>query len=179
MWFELIGYKKNKMMEHFFSLMERFSHELKAIIYTSFVFLNIDPDVVQTLIILMVFDSIFGIAKAPYLGNKFSFRILYFGLVSKMLIILIPMTLALVGKGLKTYDFTIMVDLTLKILLVSEGLSIITSMYEIKTRKKAENIDLVTMLLSSIRKGLFSLINMWMKKIENPVDPGNINQEKE
>ena len=167
------------MVEYLGEFLHRFSLELKAVIYTSFVFLNIDPEVVESLIILMVFDSIFGIAKAPYLGNKFSFRILYFGLVSKMLIILIPMTLALVGKGLKTYDFTIMVDLVLKILLVSEGLSIITSMYEIKTRKKAENIDLVTMLLSSIRKGLFSLMNMWMKKIENPGDPGNINQEKE
>jgi toxin secretion/phage lysis holin len=167
------------MVYNFYNFIERFSGELKAVIYTSFVFLQIDPDVVEILMMLMFFDTLFGIAKAPFLGRKFSFKILWFGLISKILILLIPMTLALVGKGLKTYDFTPMVDMVLKVLLVSEGFSIITSMYEIKTKKKAENIDLITVLLSSIRKGLLSLINFWMKKIENPAGlPENINEEK-
>lgn len=151
-----------------FDILCKYANEVKAAIYGAFIFLNIDADIVHILTLLMLLDTVFGIAKAFVLGDKISFKILFFGLTTKSLILLIPMTLALVGKGLKAYDFTPLVDVVLKILVVSEGLSIFTSMYSIKTKKRVENIDFVTMLLSSIRKGLMKLIQMWLGQIENP-----------
>jgi phage-related holin len=151
-----------------YEILYKYASEIKAVIYTTFVFLNIDVDIVKILMLLMLLDTIFGIWKAIVLSKKVRFKILYFGLTTKTLILLIPMTLALVGKGLKTYDFTPLVDITLKILVVSEGFSVFTSMYVIKTKKEVENIDLISMLLSAIRKGLLNLIKVWLGKIENP-----------
>lgn len=153
----------------------KYADQIKAVIYTAFVFLNIDVDIVKILIALMFLDTCFGIWKAIVLNNKVKFKTLYFGLTTKTLVLLIPMTLALVGKGLKTYDFTPLVDITLKILVVSEGFSIFTSMYVIKIKKEVENVDLISMLLSSIRKGLLKLINFWFGQLENPTeDESNI-----
>lgn len=151
-----------------YEILCKYANEIKASIYGAFVFLNIDTDIVKILMILMLIDTVFGVIKAIILSEIISFKILFFGLTTKLLILLIPMTLALVGKGLKTYDFTPIVDVVLKVLVVSEGISIITSMYAIKKREKVENIDFVSMLLQSIRKGLMKILKMWLGQIENP-----------
>lgn len=147
-------------------------NEIKTAIYLSFAFLNIDTDVVKVLMLLMLIDTMSGIIKSLALGEKFNFKVLFFGLCSKLLILLIPMVLALVGKGIsKSYDFSPVLDCVMKVLVVAEGLSIITNFYVMKTRKKiTENIDIVTLLLTAIRKGMLSIINATLKKIENPTD---------
>ena len=127
-------------------------NEIKTALYSCFIFLNIDTDVVQILCYLMLIDTLSGIVKSFSLNKTFEFKILFFGLCSKLLILLIPMVIALVGKGIsKTYDFTSVLDAVLKVLVVSEGLSIITNFYVVKTGKKVKNIDIVTMLLSKIK----------------------------
>lgn len=146
-------------------------NEIKTAIYLSFAFLNIDTDVVKVLMLLMLIDTMSGIIKSLALGEKFNFKVLFFGLCSKLLILLIPMVLALVGKGIsKSYDFSPVLDTVLKVLVVAEGLSIITNFYVMKTRKEIQNIDIVTLLLTAIRKGMLSIINATLKKIENPTD---------
>jgi len=149
----------------------KYAGEIKAALYTTFIFLNID-----ILILLMIFDTAFGVTKSLVLGDKVSFKILFFGLSTKMLVLLIPMTLALVGKGLN-YDFTPMVNVVLKVLVVAEGISIFTSMYSIKTKQKVENIDFISMLLNSIRKGLTKILKMWLGQIENPEEINNNNNK--
>lgn len=164
-------------MENIYHLLDKFANEIKAGIYTSFIFLNISADIVHILMILMLFDTGFGIVKSLTMNERFSFKILWFGLISKILILLIPMTLALVGKGLKIYDFTPLVDTVLRVLIVAEGFSIITSMYVIKTKKKVENIDIISMLLIAIRKGLLSVIKMCLKTVEQPLQD-DLNEPK-
>ena len=154
----------------------KYAGEIKAALYTTFIFLNIDLDIVKILILLMIFDTAFGVTKSLVLGDKVSFKILFFGLSTKMLVLLIPMTLALVGKGLN-YDFTPMVNVVLKVLVVAEGISIFTSMYSIKTKQKVENIDFISMLLNSIRKGLTKILKMWLGQIENPEEINNNNNK--
>jgi toxin secretion/phage lysis holin len=154
----------------------KYANEIKNTIYITFAFLNIDLDIVKILMVLMLFDTAFGVIRSLVLGDKFSFKMLFFGLSTKMLILLIPMTLALVGKGLK-YDFTPMVNVVMKVLVVAEGISIFTSMYSIKTKSKVENVDFISMLLNSIRKGLTKLLKMWLGEIENP-DKLNNNKDE-
>lgn len=153
-----------------YDLLLKFIDELKVVIYTTFVFLNIDTDVVKILMALMFIDTLFGIIKSLRMGKPFDFKILFFGLSTKLLILLIPMVLALVGKGLKNYDFTPMVDGVLRILMIAEAFSIFTSMYIIKTKEEVKNVDLISMLLSSIRKGILNLAKHWLHKIENPIE---------
>lgn len=144
-------------------------NEIKTTIYLVFVSLNIDTDIVKVLMYLMAFDTGSGILKSIALGEKFNFKILFFGICSKIMILIIPMVLALVGRGIsKTYDFSPVLDSVLRILVISEGLSTITNFYVIKTKKEIQNIDIVTLLLSAIRKGMLSIINSTLDKIKDP-----------
>jgi phage-related holin len=151
----------------FFLLANAHVNEIKTAIYSAFIFLNIDTDVVQVLCWLMFIDTFSGVVKSFVLGKTFDFKVLFFGICSKLLILLIPMVIALVGKGIsKTYDFTSILDAVLKILVVSEGLSIITNFYVVKTGKDVKNFDVVTLLLSSIRKWMQNIIKSTIDKIE-------------
>lgn len=144
-------------------------NEIKTTLYLVFVFLNIDTDIVKILMLLMLIDTASGIVKSFIISENFSFKLLFFGVCSKVLVLLIPMTLALVGKGIsKTYDFTPLLDSVLRILVVSEGLSIITNFYVIKTKKIIKNFDIISMLLSALRRGMLAIINQTLKTIEKP-----------
>lgn len=159
-----------KMEEYnYYEVIAKFYNEIKVMIYTSFIFLNVDVDVVHILIILMGVDTFFGIIKAVVGEVKVTFKKLLLGLTIKLLILLIPMVLALVGKGLGIYDFTPLVEMILRILIVAEGFSILTSMYIIKTGKKVEDIDIVSSLISSLRKVLFTMINILLSKIDKTI----------
>lgn len=159
-----------------YELICKYANEIKVAIYSAFVFLNINTDIVTILLLLMFVDTFFGIAKSIKLKVRITFGRLFEGLMSKTMCLLIPMVLALVGKGLG-YDFKILPDTILKILIVAEGFSIITSFYVMRTGKEPAEVDIVTMLLSSIRKGLMSLINFWLKKVEEPIGVENKKDE--
>jgi hypothetical protein len=164
-------------MEQFTYFLSKYASELKTALYGVFLFLNIDTDIVNALIWLMLIDTAFGFTKACVMNENVSIKIMWWGLITKTLILLIPMVLALVGKGLKGYDFTPFVDVVLKVLVISEGISIITNMYIIKTKNKVKNIDFVSMLLNAIRKGMTSLLQKWLGQIENPNDLKNDKEE--
>lgn len=150
---------KNLISEHI--------NEIKTAVYLAFVFLNIDTDIVKILMWLMLIDTISGILKSFSTNKHFDFNILFFGACSKLLVLLIPMTLALVAKGIsKGYDFTPILDSVLRILVVSEGLSIITNFYVMKTKKEVKNFDVISMLLSALRKAMLAIINGTLKSLE-------------
>lgn len=150
-----------------FEFIQNHINEVKALVYSTFIYLNLDVDVVKVLIWLMFIDTLSGIFKAFVLEKRFDFKILFFGICSKLLVLLIPMVVALVGKGIsKDYDFTIVLDCILKVLVVSEGLSIITNFYVIKTKKEVKNFDAITMLLSAIRNLLLKIMKSTIKDID-------------
>lgn len=156
---------------------------MKGLAYGIFVFLNIDTDVVKILMILMAIDTLAGMCKAGVLKVKISLSVLFWGLMTKLLVLLIPMTLALVGKALKMGDFTPMVAVVLRIVVVAEALSIFTNFYSIRIRKPVENLDIITLLLSSIRKWMLKLIQSLLAKVDAPggivteVEPEKIEDE--
>lgn len=55
-------------------------NELKTAIYLSFIYLNIDTDIVKILMLLMAFDTVSGIMKSWKLLKQFYFKVLFFGL---------------------------------------------------------------------------------------------------
>lgn len=146
--------------------MENIYKTLKDFCYLIFIFLGMKTDVVKILFILMTIDSLLGIAKALRLGNKFSFKVLLWGMITKLSILIIPFILALMAKAL-SFDFNYFVIAVMNIIVVSEGISCVTNIISIKTKKQIENADYITQLLQAIKKGLHGIITRLLKVIEN------------
>lgn len=146
------------------------SHEvvgsIKMAIYLFFAYLGIDGGVVEILFILMCLDTVLGAVKAVRLGNKFSFKKLLWGMVTKISVLIIPMVIALVAKGL-SFDFKWFVLAVLNILIVAEGFSAISNILSIRTKKNVENTDFISMLLKAIRKGLTAIIHKLLGQISS------------
>jgi phage-related holin len=137
----------------------------KSAIYAVFVYLGIKTGTVKVLMVLMMLDSLLGIVKALRLGKKFSFKVLGWGMVSKLTILIIPMIIALMGQAL-SFDFSYFVIAVMNIIVVSEGISCVTNILSIRGKREIENTDYITLLLHSIRKALTGIVNRMLSKIE-------------
>lgn len=149
--------------------MEEFCNVVKSMAYALFVYLGIETGIIEALFWLMVTDSVLGIAKSLRLGRKFSFYRLAWGIVGKISLLVVPMILALIGKGV-SFDFHYFVVAVLNILVVSEGISCITNVLSIKKCEEVKNTDYVTTLLMAIKNGLGTIV----KKLFAVVQSGNI-----
>lgn len=70
------------------------------------------------------------------------------------------------SKGLN-YNFKWFVTVVMDLLIVSDGISIISNIIAIKTKKEVENFDAMTLILKSIRNRLIQLF----KKLLVTIDP--------
>lgn len=143
-----------------------YSNELKLLLYGVFMYLEMDLEIVKVLFYLMVLDTFLGIVKTIVLNNPFSFKKLALGFVSKLAVLLIPTALALMSKGLN-YNFNWFVTIVMDLLIVSDGISIISNIIAIKTKKEVEDFDALTLILKSIRNRLIQLF----KRILITIDP--------
>ena len=139
--------------------------KLKLSAYAIFAYLNIDTEPFIILVILMVMDTLLGATKAVRLGQKFSFRALLIGYSMKLIFLIIPLSVALMGKALG-YDFHQVVSITLSILSIAEMYSILGSIYSIKNKKEVDKLDVVSELLIAFRKMLKKTLNSLMEKLE-------------
>lgn len=129
---------------------------VKTAVYAVFVYLEIDMNVTGILFALMMLDTLLGVIKVFTLGQKFTFKKLMWGIVTKISVLSIPLTVALMAKGVDL-DLRQFVLVVMDVLIVSEGFSAITNMLSIKTKKDIQNADYITVLLSKIRD-LFRVI---------------------
>lgn len=146
-------------------MMEDAFNFIKGLFYALFVFLGIKTGVVKILFYLMLIDSFLGVAKSLRLGYKFSLRRLAWGVISKLSILVIPMIVALMAKGLNL-NFNYFVVLIIDVLIVNEGISCITNVLSIKTKKQIENTDYITKLLEVIRRAFMNVIQRLLCAIE-------------
>ena len=141
------------------NILKDFAEEVKILLYMAFAFLNIDVDIAKIIFYLMMIDTFSGYIKCMVIKDmSFSFRTLYIGLLSKVVILLIPMTLALMGIGLG-YDFTPVMDAVLRLVILSEGISIMTNVLSIRDKKTYENKDYLAILVRFIRDKFTELID--------------------
>lgn len=143
---------------------------IKYIGYILFVYLGIESEVFLILAIVMAVDSVTGVIRAVRLGEKISFTIFYGGVAIKFLFVLIPLLVALVGKGLQQ-DLTIGALVVMKIMVVSEAYSALGNIYSAKTKKKISNIDFISLLIHAIRNLFKSVILLLISKIEKNGEP--------
>jgi phage-related holin len=132
---------------------------IKIPLYGLFAFLNVDIDVVNVIMWLMLIDTISGVIKAVAVDKiKFTFEKFYLGIMSKFVLLLIPITLALMALGIG-YDFTWAVEATLRLIILSEGISFFTNIVSIREQKVYENRDYLGIILHWVRKNLISLFD--------------------
>lgn len=139
---------------------------LSYIIYATFAYLKLDIDIVKILMYLMITDTAFGATKAVRIDKiAFCLKTMLWGIVTKATILTIPMVLALVALGLG-YDFVWLIDIVLKILVLHEGISIITNMISIRQNKNIINADLISIMLLKIRNVFLSGVKKLTENIK-------------
>lgn len=134
---------------------------MKGVIYTAFVFLDIDYALFNILWVFMIIDTISGLLKVLKIDKaKFSFKVLMWGLVSKIGILLVPLIVALLLKAVGQ-EMGFGIGLIIKILIVSEFISTMGNIYTIKTGKTVKDVDIFSMLFKFMRcRGL-----KWISKV--------------
>ncbi len=140
-------------------------NELKILIYSFFVYIDIDVELLKVLFCLILIDTFLGVVKVFVLEKDFSFKKLILGLVSKIAVLLIPMSLTLMGKGLN-YDFKWFVTLVMDLLIVSDGISIFSNVIAIRTKNEVKNFDALTKLLKTVRCSLIKLFKRFLDTID-------------
>lgn len=150
-----------------FDMVTKFYHFFATLIYGLFVWLGIDVDMVLYLTLMMAIDTVLGAIKAVRLGARFSFKKFMWGFIVKWIWIMIPMAVALLGKTLKIGDFTIAVQLVIRVLAANEFLSLITNAYCIKNKVDVKNIDYISKLLKALRLATQTFLQKTISKIES------------
>tara|TARA_R110002012_G_scaffold289897_1_gene483268 strand:- start:274 stop:726 length:453 start_codon:yes stop_codon:yes gene_type:complete len=142
--------------------------KIKLSLYVILSYLSIDVEAFGILMILMCFDSIVGAVKSVRLGKDFKFKIMLWGISMKLIFLMIPVTLALMARGLG-YDFTIAVNIVISILTVSEGYSILGNIYMAKNKIKIKRMDMVSSLLMTLRKLMSKIFKELIEKLDSRV----------
>ncbi len=122
--------------------------EIKAIVlnimYLPFLsilaYLELDKEAVQILCYLLMIDYLLGTVKAAVLGN-FKYQNLIFGIVAKTVILVIPISLAFMFKGIKLFDlFGGYVNTIISLLIISETISILYNVMAIRSGNDIEKL---------------------------------------
>ncbi len=112
--------------------------------------------------ILLVFcalDIVTGVVRSYVLngGHSITSKRFSVGLISKMMLLMIPLILAWTGKGAGV-DLLFLAKGALSVLIVSESYSIFGNIYSIHTGKNQKEFDAIAFLLEKIQKTLLTLI---------------------
>lgn len=154
---------KHKGME------EKFNEFLKLVVYPVFAYLSMDVETTFLLLVLMIIDSVLGAIKSYRLGYKVKTSIFFWGMMTKLIFIIIPVVLTITGKAIK-YDFSMMVNAVMIILVISECYSILGNIYSIKNKEEIEKIDAISRIIKSLRTWMKKQIDLALNKIEDAGD---------
>jgi phage-related holin len=132
-------------------------NEFKMLIYAIFVYLNLRADLMTILFWMMAIDTFVGPIKALRIDpNEFSFKKIMIGFFSKLAFLCLPATVALLMKGLDL-EWKTFLDFSIKLLIVSEGISVLSNLVSIKTRQEVKDYDLISRFILFIRLKLIMI----------------------
>lgn len=125
---------------------------LKNLTYIPAVVFGLSTESYGILAILMIIDTITGIIRAGVVHGWRSVNShnLSFGLLSKMCLIMVPMVVAVAGRGINL-DLTIIATAALSMLILSEAYSILGNIQSIRIRKDIAEFDAVNFVLIKLR----------------------------
>jgi len=150
-------------------IMKGIMEATKLGLYGAFAYLDVPIEIFTILITFIGFDTFLGALASIRMGKEFNFKILLWGFCLKIGILILPLIVALLAKGLEM-DFKFLVVLTIKILTVAEFYSCAGNIYTIKNKKRVNKIDVISMMLISFRKFARKFIQSNLEKIEQAGD---------
>jgi len=142
---------------------------MKLLGYGVFVYLDVPLDIFNILVSFILLDTIFGILKAYRLGQNVRMKLLLWGLCLKISILLLPLIVALLAKGVRL-DFVLFIDIVIRILILSEAYSVFGNIYAIKNKKELKKIDVISMFLIAFRRATKYHLEKAIVKIEKAGD---------
>lgn len=121
-------------------------------------FVGISYDAYSAFATLMILDVITGVlASAKVSGwRSITSKRLSFGLISKLLLLFIPLSIALAGKSVGS-NLENLVDSSFFVLTVSELYSVIGNIYTVKFGIRVPEFDAISIVLGNIRRLLEKL----------------------
>ena len=123
---------------------------------TFLTYLGLDKEAYAIYSILLVIDLFTGWIKAGKLGIARTSVRLKYGVLTKLMLLLMPIVLALGAKAVGL-EFKTILDVCITILVLSEVYSIIGNMYTIKSGEELPEYDAVAMIGSKLRSVLIRL----------------------
>lgn len=135
----------------------------KNVTYLIAAFIGLEYDAFSAFALLMLIDVITGVLAAARVNGwrSITSRRLSFGLISKLLLLIIPITIALAGRA-SGVDIDSVVNTAFFVLTISELYSVIGNIQTVKTGVRIPEFDAISIILASIRR--------FLKKI--PFPPG-------
>ena len=115
-------------------------------------YLGINSESIVILAAVIVLDIITGIFKAAALGGWRSITSSRFsaGVLAKLLLILIPITLALAGKGVGM-DMALIAQGAINVLILSQVYSVIGNIHAVQTKDEKNEFDAVAFIMKQLR----------------------------
>lgn len=140
----------------------------KLALMTSFTFLGVNFGLIFLLWFFMVFDTLFGVAKAVTLTGWASVTRVRFvaGIFTKIAVLFIPLSLALVG-ALTGYNFNIFVLTAIYAVIGNDAISCYTNILSIKKKRNYVNKDLIEMLINALRSGIYNAVKGAIDRVKN------------
>lgn len=138
---------------------------LKNLIYIPILWVGLPLDAYGILFILMIIDIVSGVAASYVIRGKHSIKSHLFstGIVSKVILLTMPLVLALVAKGVGI-DIVGFASNVLSLFILSEGYSIVGNYISIRRKEYIEEFDAIGFILSGIQKTLLKIIGVDKRK---------------
>lgn len=120
-------------------------------------FLDIDAKKLSILVVLMCIDMLTGTFKAYRTKENITSRRWIAGFLSKLVVLLVPFTIALMAKGVD-FDVKWFIGFSLSIMVIAEAYSILGNIYTFKTGEAVAEIDAVSAIIKVLRNFLENMI---------------------
>jgi len=120
-------------------------------------FLEIDGKKLSILVVLMCIDMLTGTFKAYRTKENITSRRWIAGFLSKLVVLLVPFTIALMAKGVD-FDVKWFIGFSLSIMVIAEAYSILGNIYTFKTGEAVAEIDAVSAIIKVLRNFLENMI---------------------
>lgn len=133
-----------------------FYNFIVILISSMLAYLELDKEPMFFFAVLLVIDYITGLYKAKILGHSITSNKMKYGCISKMLLILVPIVLAIGAKSVGA-DMDKALIVGINILIISEIYSIIGNIYSARTKEEFPEWDAVAMIGKMIRNLLLKL----------------------
>lgn len=132
---------------------------IKNAAYIPALLLGIAPESYAILTVFMLIDIMLGVTRSVVLHGAKSIKSykLTAGLISKMLVLIVPLILVWAGRG-AGFDFTMLGQWAVGILVLSQAYSMLGHIHAIQQREESTEWDAVAAIQARLRAALEALL---------------------